>query len=157
FWNPAAPGIAANGTEGKPTPRTPGRARRWATRLAWTYLAFILLFWLFLRQGDDWWPATVAMYLPRWPLGAPFLLLMPAAIRWPLRVGIAVIAASVVFVWPVLDATVNWPSHERLPAPESTLRVISFNADGGRFSREALETLLEDEKPDVVAVQESAP
>jgi endonuclease/exonuclease/phosphatase family metal-dependent hydrolase len=132
-------------------------ARRWAIRLAWLYLALIVCFWLFLRQGDDWWPATVALYAPRWPFGVPLLLLLPAALRWPRRVGLPVAAATVVFVWPVLDAAVNVPSRDIPPTDESILRVMSFNADGGHFSREALEVVLEAETPDIVAVQESCP
>jgi len=129
-------------------------ARRWVVRLAWLYLAFIVCFWLFLRQGDDWWTATVALYAPRWPFGAPLLLLIPAAVRWPIRVGIPVLVSALVFVWPALDAVVNLPIGGQPSADEASLRVMSFNANGGEFSWEAFEDLLATESPDVVAVQE---
>jgi endonuclease/exonuclease/phosphatase (EEP) superfamily protein YafD len=128
----------------------------WLNRLAWLYLALVLAFWLFLRQGDDWWPATVALYVPRWPFALPLVVLVPAAVRWPWRVALPVGFAAVVFAWPILDAVVNLP-RGAAPAGGTELRVMSFNADGGHFSRAAFQSVLDVERPDVIAVQESCP
>jgi endonuclease/exonuclease/phosphatase (EEP) superfamily protein YafD len=137
-------------------PKTSNRACRWVLWLAWLNLALVLGLWLFLRQGDDWWPATVALYVPRWPFAVSFVILLPAAVRWPRRVLPPVAVAAVVFAWPVLDAVVNVPRWAAEPASEPSLKVMSLNADGGHFSRGALDALLTIESPDVVAIQESA-
>src|SRR5262249_13985955 len=61
-----------------------------------------------------------------------------------------------VFAWPVLGAVVNLPRQTDDPAGSGSLKMISLNTDGGRFSRAALDALLTIEAPDVVAIQESA-
>src|SRR5262245_12852466 len=138
------------------TPLRLGRTCRWAARMAWLYLALVVAFWLFLRQGDDWWPATVALYVPRWPFAVPMVLLLPAAVRWPRRVLPPVAVAAGVFALPILGAVVNLPRLGAEPSGHASLKLVSLNADGGNFSRAALDALLTIEAPDVVAIQESA-
>jgi endonuclease/exonuclease/phosphatase family metal-dependent hydrolase len=127
--------------------------RVWGIRVAWGYFALVVAFWLFLRQGDDWWPATAAMYAPRWPVALPLLVLIPIAIRWPRRAMLPVVGAAAIIAWPVLNTAVSLPALGKPPDGPS-LRVMTFNADQGRMSLPAFQTLLAAEAPDVVAVQE---
>jgi endonuclease/exonuclease/phosphatase (EEP) superfamily protein YafD len=131
--------------------------KRWVSRLAWGYLAFVLCYWLFLRQGDDWWPATIAMCVPRWPVAIPLAVLIPLSMRWPRRLLLPVGIGLLVFAWPVLNAVVNVPKFGPMPATGQAFKFISLNADGNDFSRDALKSLIETEVPDVVSVQEGVP
>jgi len=127
---------------------------RWALRLAWGYLGCVLCYWLLLRQGDDWWPATFAMYVPRWPFAIPLIGLIPVAIRWPGRALLPVGIASLIFTWPILGAVVNLPSFSSKQRAGQALKFVSLNADGNNFSRDALQSLVATEAPDVVVIQE---
>ncbi len=130
------------------------RGVRWLSRLAWVYLVLVLSYWVVLRESDDWWPATVLAYAPRWPFAFPLVGLLPCAIRWPRRMLLPVATASLIFVWAILGMMVNIPGLSSRNEAGLPLKVISLNADGNELSVDAFQMLLERENPDIVMIQE---
>ncbi len=117
--------------------------------LPWAYLALALLAWAVLwGLGDVWWPATVALFGPRWVLLLPLILLLPLALirRTPF---IPLLAATAIILGPVMGLRLgarNW-----LGAPARTLRIVTFNVDGGAWlGLDALERM----QPDLIALEE---
>jgi len=130
------------------------RGRIWAARLSWLYLALAVGAWIVLRHGDDWWPGTLLLYGPRWPLALPLLCLLPAALIWPRRLLFPVVAAAAIVAWPVLGIVVNLPT-ANAGQRHQQVKVLTLNADGEHLNRLAFETLLATETPDVVVLQET--
>jgi endonuclease/exonuclease/phosphatase (EEP) superfamily protein YafD len=125
---------------------------RWALRL---YLLGLLVLALLLhRLSDNWWPATVLAFAPRWPWGLPLLVLVPLVLllarrQWP----VALLAA---LVWGLgvmgfnLPAPGNWLPQER----RADLRVMSYNIGEVQPAPQQVLDLLARLMPDVVLLQE---
>jgi endonuclease/exonuclease/phosphatase family metal-dependent hydrolase len=138
------------------------RARRldlrlWLARLSWGYLAAVSLASLVLwGLGDRWWPATGLLFMGRYVLLLPLLLLIPAAfvLKPPLLAPLIVSA----FIGAVPFAGFRF-GLERLIShpPGEHLRVVTFNVDGGSVTAIELPNVLEELKPDVVGFQECGP
>src|SRR5579859_7928266 len=65
--------------QGTPGPQRFGRA---LPILCSLYAIAVITFWLLIRYASQrWWPATVLLYTPRWPLLVPLLVLVPWAWR----------------------------------------------------------------------------
>ena len=134
--------------------------RRWLTALtalAWAYLAVVAVLGILLWSlGDVWWPATVLLFLGRWVLLLPLLVLVPAAIVIRPVVLLPLAAAAVLVAGPVMGFRTGW--RRLLPHPGGThVRVVSFNADGGGRIAPDLALLLAQWEPDIVALQECGP
>lgn len=123
--------------------------------LVWLYLGAIVLAWLSLRFGGDrWWWATLLLFGPRWLLALPHALLAPAAaflrprLLWPL-------AGSASFLcFAVLGMCVPWSALLDSEPGQSTLKVVTYNVDLGRNDLPGLDRLIDEIRPDVVALQE---
>jgi vancomycin resistance protein VanJ len=130
---------------------------RWIARLSWGSLALALLAWLVLwGLGDRWWPATVLLFGPRWLLLLPLAALLPAvvALRRPRLLAPLLVAAAVVLV-PVMGLRFGWRNWLGTPPAAPRLTIVSFNVEGGQGI--PLGGLLDEEEPDVVALQECGP
>lgn len=123
--------------------------------LVWLYLGAIVLAWLSLRLGGDrWWWATLLLFGPRWILALPLIVLAPAAallrprMLWPLAGGVCFLSFGVLGMcapWSaLLDSEPNRP----------TLRVLTYNVGSGRSDLSGLDRLIDEVRPDVVALQE---
>jgi len=120
---------------------------------AWLSLVLILGLWALLQAADLWWPATLLMFSPRWLLLLPLapLALLAAALRRR-SLGPLLLTALLV-LGPVMGFCVPW---QRLgPAPQGThLRLLTCNLHYREADPGALDRLLAEARPDVVALQE---
>jgi endonuclease/exonuclease/phosphatase family metal-dependent hydrolase len=107
--------------------------------------------WGLLYAGDAWAPATVLLFGPRWLLAVlPALLILPAR-RAGRRASLAAVAALVVALGPLMEF--NLPLGRAAPEGGPRLRVLTCNMHYGGDAA-ALEALVADTGPDVVALQE---
>ncbi|WP_325310989.1 endonuclease/exonuclease/phosphatase family protein [Longimicrobium sp.] len=142
----------------RPGPRREGGARArlawWLALVSWGYLAAAIAACAVLwGLGDRWVPATAFLFAGKWPLLLPLAVLVPLAAGLRRRLLLPLGAAAGV----VLVGVMGWRPGVRLPAggdARMSLRVVTFNADGGDGAAVRLPDLLETWHPDVVAFQE---
>jgi vancomycin resistance protein VanJ len=118
----------------------------------WLYLALLLAVWLMIYYGSDrWWLATVVLFGPRWVCGLPLAALVPAAavarrrLLWPLA------ACAIVVVWPIMGCCLPWA--RLVGSSDSSIRVLTCNLKGHCRDNAALNKLIADSDPDIVALQ----
>jgi len=134
---------------------TPPRAV--ARLIQCAYLAYLLaltlvtaLLW---RWSDLWWPATVLMFSPRWIMVAPMTVLLPMALLWRRRSLIALAAAGGVLAWPIMGLHIPL-SPPAVDGQVPFLRVVTCNIHGQHLNAAEFRAVLDDLRPDVVAVQD---
>jgi endonuclease/exonuclease/phosphatase (EEP) superfamily protein YafD len=136
-----------------PAPAPPEvRGSRVLLWVACAYFVVLVADWLVMRQlGDRWWPATVLLIAPRWPLAVPLACLGGLAIwrrRWRL---IPLLAAScAVLLFPILGLRVSPLS---LGASRGELRLVTCNVHRQHLSVEALRGYIAAVQPDIVTLQ----
>jgi vancomycin resistance protein VanJ len=131
-----------------------GRLRRALAVVCLAYLAVGLGAWLLLQWADQWWPATILMFAPRWILAVPLVLLLPLAGLMRSRSVTLVLATGLVVGWPVMGFNVPWPQLTG-PSPTGTpLRIMTLNMHYRRVDPKPLEDLIAALAPDIVAIQE---
>ena len=125
--------------------------------LAWGYLAlsvgYAALLWL---GGDAWWPATVLLFVPRWPLllPAPLLGIVVGLIRPRLLVPLTL--GALISLGPAMGYRLGWRSWVGGSTPRD-LRIITFNVRGAENPQLlAIPQGLEVYQPDIVVFQECA-
>ena len=139
------PGKKRSATPPKPDRprRTSGPSRRRGVRFqvppwlrkgtawtAWGYLILVGFTAAFIwTQGDNWWPATVLLYGPRWLLLLPALPLALAAVLIRPLLLLPVGAAVLVTLGPTMGFRTGWRGWITSDPPRS-LRVITFNLQG---------------------------
>lgn len=123
--------------------------------IVWLYLGAIVLAWLALRFGGDrWWWATLLLFGPRWILALPLAVLAPAAVLlrprmlWPLASGACLLCFG------VLGMCVPWSALLDTESGRPALRVLTCNLDLGRGDLPELDRLIDEIRPDLVALQE---
>jgi endonuclease/exonuclease/phosphatase (EEP) superfamily protein YafD len=141
-----------------PSPAPSGSTRRGRRAFAvvcWAYLVAVLALWLVLQRADEWWPATILMFSPRWAFALPPLVLLPAAAFLRRRLLILIsLASGLVAAWPVAGFNVPW---SRLTGPARVgepFRVLTLNMHYSREAPASLEEFITANAPDVVAIQE---
>lgn len=140
--------------KGEPTPRNKrSLAARTMVWLIWLYVLGVAGTWLALRYGGDrWWFATLMLFGPRWIYGLPLVLLLPLAIAvrrrllWPLGFSV------VILVGPIMGCCVPWSTFVR--SDEPVIRVLTWNVQNDFVNSEKLAALINNSKPDIVALQE---
>jgi vancomycin resistance protein VanJ len=126
-----------------------------------TYVATtaIVGFGVSVRLFTDvtWW-GTVLAFAPRWPLALPLVVLVPAAVaigRWRL---LAVQGAvALVLVGPVMGFHLGPPGQACPTLSGLNLRVLTCNVQGNAINIAALQSLIDEVAPDIIALQECAP
>jgi len=119
---------------------------------AWTYPLLLAGFWLILYVGGDrWWLPTVMLFGPRWIVGLPLLIFIPAAfyrrrLVWPGLIAVAILLG------PVMGFCIPWGRFAT--GGECPLRVLSCNVHITHFDSDKLSALIRDVRPDIVALQE---
>ena len=121
--------------------------------LCWVYLLTLLAAWLFMRQeGERWWPATLLLVGPRWPLAVPAAVLWPIVVslrRWGLTL---LVAASTAFLLGALiGLRLSLPAGS---AEQGDVRLLTCNIHRQQVSAEALGAFIRSTQPDVVALQD---
>src|SRR5947208_834208 len=83
-----------------------GRAVSW---LCWLYVLLLVSVWaLVVTASEEWWPATLLMFLPRWIWGLPLAALsLLAAWRRP-RLLWLLFAGAVLFSWQLMGFSIPW-------------------------------------------------
>jgi endonuclease/exonuclease/phosphatase family metal-dependent hydrolase/putative flippase GtrA len=127
--------------------------RRTLTTVAWLYLGAVLAIWLLLRIGGErWWLATLLLFGPRWLFGLPLVALLPAAAALSRRLLWVLMAAAFVVAFPIMDVRIPWA---RAFVPSGAqIRVLTYNVTGEAVTADALASLIEEVRPDIVALQE---
>jgi len=130
--------------------------RRWTEWLlagsVWLYLAVLLGTWLLMRlAGDRWWLATLVLFGPRWLAAAPLVVLVPAAAVVRRRLVWVLLPAAFLAAGPIMGLCVPWG--RLAPAGGPSIRVLSCNVKGHCKDNAALDALIREEKPDIVALQ----
>ncbi|MGH7173148.1 MAG: endonuclease/exonuclease/phosphatase family protein [Gemmataceae bacterium] len=144
----------AGGDAKSPRSAEPRRLRRGVAVCSWLYFLIVLAVWAAIHAGDLWWPATLLLFSPRWLLAIPLLPLSLAAARWRRRSLAPVLLALFLILGPIMSFHVPWRAAVS-PAPLGEhLRVFTCNIHYHKPHRAALEQLLTESEPDVVAVQE---
>jgi len=105
--------------------------------------------------GDRWWPATALLFAPRWVLGLPLLILVPAALAGRRRLLAPLGAALVLLLGPVMGFQIPGPDALLHRDEPGDLRVMTANIGGGpSMSPAAVAAVLGEVRPDVAAFQE---
>jgi vancomycin resistance protein VanJ len=130
------------------------RFRRTLFATTWAALAVNVLVWLGLKAGDAWGPVTFLMFGPRWPFVIPPVLLFCAAALLHRRLLYPAGAALLVGVGPLAGFNVPWDRLASEPTGGPRIRVLTCNAHYARIDSAALDRLVVDTQPDVVALQE---
>ena len=137
-------------------PLTIPRTGRWrlAAFLAWGYLAAALLVAALLwGMGDRTTLGTVLLFMGRWVFLLPLLLLVPVVAWLRARLLIPLAVGALVVLGPVMGFRTGW--RRLLPSPSGQqVRVVSFNAGGGRLVAQMLPSVLERWQAQLVAFQE---
>ena len=132
------------------------RWRRLSRLLAvccWAYLAGVLAAWLLLAWADLWWPATVLLFSPRWLLGLPLAVLVPAGAILRPRYLVLVGITAVIIAGPVMGLCIPWRNLLTSRPAGMHLRVLTCNMHG-HTDAALLEDLVAEAEPDIVALQE---
>jgi len=112
-------------------------------------------FGLYRFSGDHlWWLALANAFTPF--LFAPLVVLLPAALIARRRsVWIALLLPLAIFAW--LYGPLFLPARPGPPDTGVDLTVMSFNSWGGSRSRETPQVIVDNGRPDIVALQELTP
>lgn len=102
--------------------------------------------------GDHWWPATLLLFGPRWLITLPLIVLFALAAWKNRRMLLPLTAALIIIVGPIMGY--NLPLGKARPASDHPLRIITCNIQNGKFDLPALNALIENSRPDIVALQE---
>jgi len=133
--------------------RTPERLRRSVFCACWLYGIASVGLWLILRvTGEQWWPATVFLFGPRWVWLLPLIPLIVAAV-WVRRRALWILLPTVwVVLFPVMGFNVPWRLVTLHFQGAPCVRVLTCNIH--RQSTAALSDVVSVVKPDVVVIQE---
>lgn len=104
--------------------------------------------------GDEWWPATILLFIGRWPWvlpGAP-LLILAALVRRPRTVAILAVPL-LIGLFGIMDLNLGLGRLVGRSDPGSRVRVVTFNMEGNAAAKRLTE-LIRTWRPDVVAIQE---
>lgn len=138
-------------------PSTPGPQRlgRVLPILCSLYALAALTFWLLIRYASErWWPATVLLYTPRWPLLVPLLLLLPWAWRRRRKLVWLPLATGLFVLLPLMDFNVPWRKWIA-PTPRGiSLRVLTCNLHRIELNVQPLDKYIARIRPDVIAFQD---
>lgn len=132
--------------------------RQATTLLCWGWLATVFLAVMFLwGLGDRWWPGTLLLYGPRWPVLVPAPLLLIAALLVRPRLAPVVGAGILICLGPILGFRTGWRGW-LVAGTADPVRVVTFNMRGATNPRASgTAAALVDLEPDLVVIQECAP
>ena len=125
--------------------------------LSIVYAVSVVVFWLVIRYlGDRWWPATVLLFVPRWPILLPLVILLPLSARLKKLFWLPILTTLFVFT-QLMGLSVPWQrllSHA--PAGQS-LRVLFCNVHWNELNTPAFDQYLQASRPQVVLLEDFAP
>ncbi len=133
---------------------------RLAGWLAWAYAAGVITAWLALRVGGDrWWWTTVLLFAPRWVWPLPLAVILPVVLLWRRRLTWLVALSALWVAWPLMGFCVPWQRIASAVASDDAggyppVRVLTCNVGLAPLAPGALATLIADERPDIITLQE---
>ena len=135
-------------------PRRASFAQRWTGRLVVGYgVAVVAAISTMYAAGDLWWPGTLLLYSPRWVVALPLAPLALAAVCFNRRAGVGLMLIAFVLVWFGMGFEVRGMLADDSPHRDA-LTVMTCNCEGRLKDPAVLKRLIEDEKPDLVLLQE---
>ena len=127
--------------------------------VSWAYLLVVLVVWVLVKMvGESWWPSSALLFGPRWM----FLFPIPAVLLWislrkrwmalvPLGLTLFLVAGPLMGLCvPVRSLFASIPRGEHV-------RVFSLNRGTGLLDSKRLIQLIDDERFDIVCIQEFRP
>ena len=122
--------------------------------LGWGYLgAALIVAAMMWGMGDRNELGTILLFMGRWVFLLPLVVLVPVVAWLRPRMLIPVAAGALVVLGPVMGFRTGW--RRLLPSPAGEhLRVVSFNADGGRVAAQLLPSMLDRWQAQIVGIQE---
>ncbi|HYW50816.1 MAG TPA: endonuclease/exonuclease/phosphatase family protein [Gemmatimonadaceae bacterium] len=125
--------------------------------LALFHVALLSVVTLLLHTvADSWWPATLLLFLGRWPwlvIGLPLLLL--AVVLRHRRTMVLMFASVVLGLFGIMELSLGLGRFANSDSATSDpVRVISFNTAGNAPAPMRLVALVTEWQPDVLAIQE---
>lgn len=102
--------------------------------------------------GDHWWPATLILFGPRWIIFLPLVILFPLAVVKSRRMLLPLAIALIIILGPIMGYSL--PLGKLRSANLHPLRVLTCNLQNGKFNLPKLDALIENSRPDIVALQE---
>lgn len=132
------------------------RLKKLLAGLVWFYVIILTLWWISHSWFGDsiWWLALLNSFVPYFFL--PLVLLLPACLFYRSQLVWAGILPGLIFV--SLYGELFFPKWVASSTREATaITLMTFNIWGGSHSTETAQVILENGKPDVVAVQELTP
>ncbi len=134
---------------------SPRPAVRLAISLSWGYLAVTVVLWVGLWSlSDVWWPMTVLLFGPRWIVLAPLAGLVPAATVLQRRLLVPLSLALLIGLGPIMGFRLGWRSWFASGEDATTIRVATFNVEGGNGLDASLPWIIDRLEVDVLALQE---
>jgi vancomycin resistance protein VanJ len=136
-------------------PHASSRRGRLLGAIAWVYPFSLLGMAAALRYaGENWWVASVALYLPRFLLAIPLpaLVVALAASARARRLLWAPTATSCLLLSMLTGFVPPWPTSPARDAP--TMRVLSYNVNSALGGVANIVTEIESQSPDIVVLQE---
>jgi len=123
--------------------------------LGWLLVLFtLLLAFVYHTFGDRTWWGTALIYTGRWPWLIPIGLAVPVAIAWRRSALVPLAVAALVVMGPVMGGTLSTAPFWR---QGKTLRILTFNVEGGPVVSLRLRELLDATRPDIAGFQECGP
>lgn len=126
-----------------------------ADGIALLFAAITLLLVLVLHTvADDWWPATILLFLGRWPwllVAVPAGLLTLVAKRW--RAVLIALVTSVIGLTGIMEFSFGTGRLVAAAESEGPIRIITFNMNGD-VAGPLITGLIRGWEPDVIAIQE---
>ncbi len=120
--------------------------------IAWLLVVAMLLVALGYRVfGDRTWWGTALIYSGRWPWFIPVAVLAMLAVAWRRQALIPLALAAIVVAGPVMGGTL---STAPLWRPGKSVRILTFNVEGGQVVGYRLRELLDATRPDIAGFQE---
>ncbi len=105
--------------------------------------------------GDAWWPATIVLFLGRWPWLVPGLPILLLALFLEHRKAVVItLAGGLVGLFGILEFSAGVGRLVATAAGENQIRVITYNIAGDLVAPENLAAMVIDWQPNILAVQE---
>lgn len=140
-----------------PASPTIGKSRgqlRLLTVVCLVYMAVVMGAWLMLQWADQWWPATMLMFAPRWIFALPLGLLLPLTGILRSRLVVVVLMTGLIVGWPLMGFNIPWKQLASGKPTGTPFRVMTVNMHYSKADTGPLDELIATTAPDIVAIQE---
>ena len=109
---------------------------------------------LFWRFADQWWPATLLLFGPRWLLFVPTPFLLAGAWVRDRALLVPLVVSAWLILGPIMGVQTGWRGLFTRPDPARDLTIVTFNARDGLTLTRPAEQLIAEWGAEVAAFQE---